>query len=267
MNRRRILHAAHQLFVQYGYTATTIRAIAQTAGLSQESVYKAFGGKAGLLKAVYDVTIAGDEEPVPVAERPQAIAVREAETPSEASRAWAAMVIELGVRIAPLLQVLAAARDSDDDIAALLSTLAEQRMRGARLVVEHWQSRGWLRSEVSVDEHATTLWTLNAPETRSLLDRCGWDDERYRSWLDRILRSTVLISAAVSDPSAEVRDPSAKVRDPSAAVSDPSAAVRDPSAAVSDPSAEVRDPSAAVSDPSAEVSDPSAAVSDPSAEP
>ena len=36
--------------------------LAEAAEVSQETIYKAFGGKAGLLKAVYDTSLAGDDE-------------------------------------------------------------------------------------------------------------------------------------------------------------------------------------------------------------
>ena len=76
--RARVLAAATTAFTETGYAGTTIRAVAEAAEVSQETVYKAFGGKAGLLKSVYDMAMAGDTEPVPIGARAAALAVRDA---------------------------------------------------------------------------------------------------------------------------------------------------------------------------------------------
>src|ERR671933_222424 len=70
--RLAVILAARDLFERDGFRATTISAVASRAGVSPESIYKGFGGKAALAKAVFDLVIAGDDEPVPVAERPEA---------------------------------------------------------------------------------------------------------------------------------------------------------------------------------------------------
>ncbi len=67
--------AARDLFERDGFRPTTITAIAARAGVSAESIYKGFGTKAALAKTVFDLVIAGDDEPVPVAERPAMLAI------------------------------------------------------------------------------------------------------------------------------------------------------------------------------------------------
>src|SRR5215472_11553302 len=74
--RGAVVLAAKELFEQQGFRPTTIAAVAQRAGVSAESIYKGFGTKAALAKAVFDLVIAGDDEPVPVAQRAEADAVR-----------------------------------------------------------------------------------------------------------------------------------------------------------------------------------------------
>src|SRR5437879_13848677 len=69
--RREVLAAFRELLFGDGYHATTVRAVAERAGVSVETVYKAFGGKPGMVKALWDITLAGDDEPVPMADRPQ----------------------------------------------------------------------------------------------------------------------------------------------------------------------------------------------------
>ena len=68
--RQKVLVAARDLFLRRGYFGATIEAIAQRAGVSPQTVYNVVGGKAALLKAVYDVALAGDDEPLPMVERP-----------------------------------------------------------------------------------------------------------------------------------------------------------------------------------------------------
>ena len=63
-NRAAVLEACRDLLFRDGYQATTIRAVAERAGVSTETVYKTFGGKPGLVKALWDVTLAGDDEQI-----------------------------------------------------------------------------------------------------------------------------------------------------------------------------------------------------------
>src|SRR4051794_39012241 len=98
LTRGRVLAAARSGFLEHGYARTTIRSVAVAAGVSPETVYKTFGSKAALLKSVYDVAMAGDDDPVPIAARPEFRAVREASTPAQVARAYAAYARLLGER-------------------------------------------------------------------------------------------------------------------------------------------------------------------------
>ena len=69
LSRGRVLTAARELFLTQGYVATSVAAIAARAGVVRETVYKLFGTKAGLLKRLYDVTVAGDPEETPIERR------------------------------------------------------------------------------------------------------------------------------------------------------------------------------------------------------
>jgi AcrR family transcriptional regulator len=68
-NRHAVLAAARRRFLAQGYAATSIAEIAQDAGVSVEMVYKVFTSKAGVLKALFDVSVAGDDEPIPMVQR------------------------------------------------------------------------------------------------------------------------------------------------------------------------------------------------------
>lgn len=201
-NRARVLAAALESFVTVGYAATTIKGVAQSAHVSQEYVYKGFGGKAGLLKAVYDTVLAGDDEPIPMAVREHSQAIARASSPAAAAEAWADMVVTVGDRIGPLLTAVAAAGSTDHTAAQLVDAMNGERLAGAQLLATHWAERGWLRPPAGPEWHARTLWILNSPQVKELAAAAGGDGVvDYRSWLVRMVASCVLISdeAAVGD--------------------------------------------------------------------
>jgi len=88
--RRRILAAAAELFTRQGYAATTIQQVAEQADVAWQTVYSVFGTKAAILSAVFDVAVAGDDEPAPVAERPFVQAIKDAADPPPVPRASSA---------------------------------------------------------------------------------------------------------------------------------------------------------------------------------
>lgn len=198
-NRRRMIEAAREAFVENGYAATTIKAIALRSGLSQESLYKTFGGKAGLLKAAYDTALAGDDQPVPMAMRNHALAIRDAITPDEAGRAWADMVITVGDRIGPLLNAVLAAGATDPAAAELLRTMDAERLAGAQMVADHWAQAGWLSPDAEPDEHARTLWILNSPDVRRMAAPSERQTQEYHRWLVHMVRTSVLAPGRADD--------------------------------------------------------------------
>ncbi|MDT7554326.1 MAG: hypothetical protein QOI16_2862, partial [Pseudonocardiales bacterium] len=68
--RQMIVAAARALFLERGYTAASLRDVAEMAGVARPTVAAAFGSKPALLRQILDEALAGDDEPVPVAERP-----------------------------------------------------------------------------------------------------------------------------------------------------------------------------------------------------
>jgi AcrR family transcriptional regulator len=190
--RTKVLAAARDAFLSGGYAGTTIRGVAGAAGVSQETVYKRFGTKARLLKDVYDVAMAGDEEPVPVADRPEAMAVRTARTPAGVATAYGHYARVLTDRAGPLMRIVLSARGTDPDLEAFVATVDAERLTGATFAVRAWDERGWLRPGLGVEKARDQLWTLNAPAVWVLLGERGWSGEDYASWLAAGLRALVL---------------------------------------------------------------------------
>src|SRR5580693_9541158 len=86
--RRAIVAAAHDLFLAQGYAATTIDGIAAAAHVSRRTVFNSAGGKAALLKLALDWAVAGDDEPVAMADRPAVKAIQAEPDPRKALMLW-----------------------------------------------------------------------------------------------------------------------------------------------------------------------------------
>ncbi len=191
--RASIIEAAKASFIDRGFGGTTIRQVAEDAGVSQETIYKTFGGKAALLKSVYDVSLAGDDEDIPLAGRPEAIAVRDAESPAAAATAYAELAQLISNRIDPLLRVLLGARDTDKALAEFARTTEKERHVGSSFYVRQWEGNGWLRDDITVEHAIDTVWALNSPQPRWLLLDHGWSDEQYTPWLAELIRTAIFI--------------------------------------------------------------------------
>lgn len=189
--RARVLEAAMTAFLDRGFAATTIREVAQVAGVSQETIYKTFGTKAALLKSVYDVALAGDDEDVAMGDRPEVMAVREATSPAAAATTYAQLANLIAGRIDPLLRVLLGARGTDDALGEFARTTELERLVGTGFYVRHWAGRGWLRDDIAIDEAIDAVWALNSPQPRWLLLDHGWSEEHYTAWLADLIHHTI----------------------------------------------------------------------------
>jgi AcrR family transcriptional regulator len=187
--------AARRLFLQRGYGATTVEAISEAAAVPPATVYRLFSSKHGILKALFDVSIVGDDEDVPMAERPQ---VRSLVTGGDAAQQLAGfvqVVVQVNGRVAPLYRILQSAAGTDPDAAALLDDLTRQRQQGQRMISRSLARSGALRPELRERDAADLVHALLSPELYGLLvvDR-GWKPERYARWLERTVVDQLLAS-------------------------------------------------------------------------
>lgn len=192
--RGRIIAAATSSFLEGGFGGTTIRQVAEDAGVSQETIYKTFGGKAALLKSVYDVSLAGDDDDIPLAARPEAIAIRDAQSPAAAASAYAELAQLISSRIDPLLRVLLGARDTDKALSEFARMTDQERHVGSSLYVRNWEQNGWLRDDITLDHAIDAVWALNSAPTRWLLLDHGWSQEKYTQWLAELICYAVFAS-------------------------------------------------------------------------
>ena len=191
--RRRIVGAARELFESRGYAGTTIDAVAAAAGVSRRTVFLSVGSKAELLKTAWDWGVVGDDEPVPMAERPHVLAMLQITDPAELVRLWVGQVLGVAERLAPLEMVLNRAVDADADAAALRARIDVERQGGARMFVTHLESVGGLREGLTVDAGADICWVLMNPllQARLRTDR-GWTREAVADWLVRMTAASLL---------------------------------------------------------------------------
>ena len=193
-NRAAVLAACRELLFRDGYHRMTVRSVAEQAGVSPEPVYKTFGGKPGLMKALWDVTLAGDDEPVPIRDRPQIRAVQSAAEPGEKLRRWAGFVAGANQRLAPLYGLLAQA---GPEVAQMLATTQQERLAGVRALVTHLAGAGLLAPGCDQATAADTCWALTAPGLYlDLTAGRGWQVGQYEDWLVWILTANLLTPAS-----------------------------------------------------------------------
>lgn len=198
VTRQRVVAAAHAVLVTRGYTATTMAAVARQARVSRETVYKAFGNKPELVKRVYDVALVGDEEPVPLRERPQYLAMVDDPSAVGKLRHYAGIVRAVFERLGPLLAVLLlAARSGEEELRWFRERTDDESSRGARHVAELVAATGELAAGLTVPHAADLIWVLRAPEVHHLFTTVrGWSGDDYERWLAHALIDTLLSTPA-----------------------------------------------------------------------
>ena len=191
--RRAIVDAAAHLFTQRGYGGTTVDAIADAAGVSRKTVFTSVGGKTEALKLALDWAIAGDDEPVPMLERPHIKAMQHEPDARRILASYARHVRQTAARTAPLHQVVQAAAGLDADIRALAEDGRAQRLRGMQAMAQHLADRGALKPGLTPLEAADILWLLNDPSVyHRLVIEQKWDPDRYQDWLADALISLLI---------------------------------------------------------------------------
>ena len=191
--RQAVIAAASKLFVERGYAATSLADVAASAGVARPTVFAAFGSKPALLSQVLDEALAGDDEPVPVAQRPWFRPVWEATSPAAVLDAYAKVCLLIAQRAARLFETVHRAADEAPDVAELWRTLQENRRAGARMVIEHAREMGGPAGKLSGEPAVDVLWLYNDPELYAalVLDR-GWKEPAFLDWLSASMRSALL---------------------------------------------------------------------------
>ncbi len=196
--RAAVVDAARTLFLERGYGATTIEAISELSDVPAATVYRLFSSKRGILKALLDVSIAGDDEPVPMVDRPPVRSFLDAPEAKDKLAGFVAIAAQVNSRTAAIYRILVSAATSDPDATALLDELTRQRQEGQGRLARSLARAGALRPKLQERDAGDIIHALMSPEVYRLLvvDR-GWPPERYEKWLTATLVDQLLAPTSV----------------------------------------------------------------------
>lgn len=191
--RRGIVEAARALFLAHGYAATTMSAIAETAGVALDTIYAAVGPKPALFRHLVEVAISGLDQPVVADERDYVQQIRAEASARRKLELYAHAICQIQERLAPLFSVLREAAPTHPELRALWEEISQRRARNMRLLTADVAAAGGLRPGLTLEEAADVIWATNSPEFYLLLVReRGWAPERFEHWLADTWRRLLL---------------------------------------------------------------------------
>jgi AcrR family transcriptional regulator len=185
--------AALRLFREQGYAATPMQAIAEEAGVAVQTLYFTFGTKRALLSEIFDVAVAGDEEPIATLDRPHVQALMADPDPIAQLRGQARLARSVLERLAPVLEVVRGAASADPDLAELWETSIKQRATVQERFISALAAKTSLRQGLDQAAAVDLGLALQGPELYEVLvGRRGWSPDRYEHWLADALISQLL---------------------------------------------------------------------------
>ena len=183
--RRAVVQAAHDLFVANGWAATGMREVAATAGVALETVYSHFSSKRGLLRAVADAALVGDDAPVPLAQRPEFLAMGNGRRRVRIQAA-ARLVTAIQLRTGAVLKLLREGAPADDEIAEMLQATRELQRQDVATAL------GLILSRPPTAAERDGVWAIVSPEVYLLLiEESGWAPEQYEAWVAATLEGVI----------------------------------------------------------------------------
>ena len=186
--RRAVVEAARTLFLERGYAATTIEAISDHSDVPSATVYRLFSSKLGILKSLLDTSIAGDDRPLAVDERPDVASLFSESDPHKLLAGFAGVTTVINQRTNDVYRVLVSAAGSDPAAAELLGEIRQQRDQGQGQIARSLSRAHALKPGLRERDAADLIHALMSPEVYRLLvgDR-GWTPARYKQWLTTTL--------------------------------------------------------------------------------
>ncbi|HEU5483523.1 MAG TPA: helix-turn-helix domain-containing protein [Microlunatus sp.] len=191
--RQAILAAAHQLFIGQGYARTTVAEIADRASVNVDTIYATVGRKPELMRAVLEAAISGVAHAVPAAQRDYVRAIRAAPEAEDKLAIYASALAEMAPRTAPVFEALRLAGLTDPTCADLHAEITGRRAGNMRQLAAELRSTGRLRRDLTDDEVADIIWSMNSADYYLLLVRDrGWSTEQYGTHLADAWRRILL---------------------------------------------------------------------------
>jgi AcrR family transcriptional regulator len=188
-----VLDAAWEQFDTTGFAATTVERIAEAAGVSTATIYKGFGGKSGLVRALVARALRGDPGASGPAEARSDRLRTSATDPRALVEGWGSLVAEVSPRVSPIVLLLRDVAASDPAAAELFAEIEADRLARMGANAAALDRRGGLRAGVSRSEARDVLWTYSAPDLYDVLvRRRGWSVSRYARFVTDALCAALL---------------------------------------------------------------------------
>lgn len=194
--REAILDTARERFLADGYSGTTVAAIARGAAVSVETIYKAYGGKPGLVRALWQRGLDG-RGPIPAPERSDQMSATQTD-PAKMIQHWGTLSTEVAPQVAPILLLVRAAAATDPAVAELLAETDRERWDRMRHNAARLAAVGGIREGVSLNEAADVMWTATSTEMYDLLVRQRqWPIDRYGQFVAETIAAALLPQPSV----------------------------------------------------------------------
>jgi AcrR family transcriptional regulator len=191
--RTAVLEAARELFLARGYAATTMDAVSELSGVPAATVYRLFSSKLGLLKALLDRALFGDNDPARMTSLPHAAALFADPEPRRQLTAFAGFARAMISQATGIYQILVGAATSDPQAAELLAEYTRTRDRGQGQLAKALAAAGALAPGLAERDAGDLIHALASPEVYHLLVTVrGWPPGRYERWLAATLISQLL---------------------------------------------------------------------------
>jgi AcrR family transcriptional regulator len=188
--RLKVIETAKGLFIEHGYPATTIEAVADAADVALPTLYRMFGSKRVLLKEVMDTSFGGDDEPIAFGGRPEQQQALTEPDPQALVRSFARICRLFMDRSSEMFHVLSTAAEVDQEIAELHDEIRRQRRTGQSRIVLAIADRNALDPDLSLAEAEDVTYAALSPEIHRILTiERGWTADQYERWLTRALSS------------------------------------------------------------------------------
>ena len=189
--RARILDAASELFLERGYARTTMKDIADLAGVARDTVHAVFGSKARVLTALIDVRLVPDDSVANVTQRADAQAIKDEVDQRKQIELFATFITGISTQLRPVFEILRTASAVEPEMATVFEEMDRFRMKNMQTYAKWIAARGPLR--ISTRRAGEIIWTLASPDVaRMLCDELGWTQSQHARWLADTLVRTLL---------------------------------------------------------------------------
>lgn len=189
--RARILEAAADLFLERGYARTTMKEIADGAGVARDTVHAVFGTKATVLTSLIDLRLVPDQSVANITQRPELQAIKDEHDQRQQIALFADFITRLSTQVRPVFEILRTASAVEPEMAKVFQEMDRYRMKNMRTYARWIAARGPLR--VSTRRAGDILWTLAGHDVgRMLCEELGWTQQQHAEWLADTLIRTLL---------------------------------------------------------------------------